>query len=108
MVKIQIIETRHGIIKKYPELFGLSEYIKKVNKKEHFFNRYQGYAISTSELELMKEHAVNIIKIIEDNERIYATTYDEWMKKSEIWNNQGDIQRALEITKMVLIGQKKE
>jgi len=60
-----------------------NSYVTRRNYYDHFFRKYNGYAISKRILNMLKKHGVTKIVIIEEKdggERLLISDIDSWLK----------------------------
>lgn len=99
-------ETEHGIIN-YQHDMGTCYVTHR--KKEHFFQKYKGFGISNSELEIAFNKRVYWILIIyheEDGSSIPYRFRIEDVKYLQTYNNNGDVQTIFPIELMENLWQK--
>lgn len=89
----EIEETEHGIIN-YRHKLG--RIYTTHRRPEHYFKKYQGFAISNTEIEVIKEALVEWIIIIYHNdkkEQKVMRINTKYIRYMEEYNNNGDVQK---------------
>lgn len=102
---------RNKPIYKYGSLIGMIRtdrvYITFRNK-DHWFKKYNGFGISFSVLDELKNYDVVLIKIIytkQDNtQEVYITELNKFFEEGLVYCDNGDFQRILNIKHFKKVG----
>ena len=92
-----IRKTRYGIIN-YQHRLGTTYVTER--RPDHYFIKYKGFAISKSELDVLKEEEIYWILIMYRNKK--GVTIPHLVRRKEVekqdeYNNKGDIQKIIPI-----------